>query len=269
MNKYFNEHTTILVTGASSGIGKNLAELLITKYGAKVIGVSRSQEKLNSVKELLGDKFTPLVADVGEEKDWQKLKAYILDNGLTLGGIINCAGVLPEFSAFTKDYFDNNESVIKTNYLSVIYSAKYFLQMLQSLDKAVMVNVSSSSALCPFAGVSLYSSTKTAVERFSECLAFENKKVKVVTVMPGFTKTEVLRSQNFSDKEKGLIDKISANPHRVAKKILRKASRGKKRVITGFDAHLMNFLFKFFPRTAPRLIGWFLRKTKMEGFKKI
>lgn len=269
MNKYFNVQTTILVTGASSGIGKNLSELLITKYGAKVIGVGRSEEKLNKVKELLGENFTPIIADVQEESEWQKLKTYVESNNLTLGGIINCAGVLPEFSAFTPKYFEENESVIKINYLSVIYSAKYFLPTLQSLDKAVLVNISSSSALCPFAGISLYSSTKAAVERFSECLAYENKKVKVVTVMPGFTKTDVLRSQNFSSKEKGLIDKISANPKRVAKKILRKANRGKKRVITGFDAHLMNFLFKFFPRTAPRLIGWFLRKTKMKIFEKI
>ncbi len=269
MNKYFNAHTTILVTGASSGIGKKLSELLITKYGAKVIGVGRSEEKLNKVKALLGDNFTPIIADVQEDSEWQKLKTYIESNGLTLGGIINCAGVLPEFSAFTPKYFEENESVIKTNYLSVIYSAKYFLDSLQSLDRAVLVNISSSSSLCPFAGISLYSSTKAAVERFSECLAYENKRVKVVTVMPGFTKTDVLRSQNFSGKEKGLIDKISANPQRVARKILRKASRGKKRVITGFDAHLMNFLFKFFPRTAPRLIGWFLRKTKMKIFEKI
>ena len=132
-----------------------------------------------------------------------------------------------------------------------------------------MINVSSSASLCPFAGISLYSSTKAAVTRFSECIAFENKNVNVVTVMPGFTKTEVMRNQSINEKEKGLIDKISANPIKVAKKILRKASKGKKRVITGFDAHLMNFLYKFFPTLAPRLIGWFLRKSKMKVFEKI
>ena len=87
--------------------------------------------------------------------------------------------------------------------------------------------------------------------------------------MPGFTKTEVLRSQNSTDKEKGIIDKISANPNRVAKKILKKASRGKTRIITGLDARLMNASFKLFPRLTPRLIGWVLRKTKMQIFNKI
>ena len=87
--------------------------------------------------------------------------------------------------------------------------------------------------------------------------------------MPGFTKTNVMRSQNATQKEMGIIDKISAPANKVAKKIISKASKGKKRVIIGFDAHLMNFMYKFFPRTAPRLIGWFLRKTKMKIFEEI
>ena len=49
MNKYFSEQSTILLTGASSGIGKNLASILTKKYGAKVIGVARSEEKLQAV----------------------------------------------------------------------------------------------------------------------------------------------------------------------------------------------------------------------------
>ncbi len=269
MNKYFNEQSCIILTGASSGIGKNLASLLIKNYSCKIIGVARSEEKLKAVKNELGDNFNYLLADVGEESSWQKICNYIKDNQINVTGIINSAGVLPEFSKFNGEYFDNNESVISINFLSVIYSAKYILPLIENKYKPIMINVSSSASLCPFAGISLYSSTKSAVTRFSECLGFENKNIKVVTVMPGFTKTEVMRNQTVNKKEKGLIDKISASPQKVAKKILKKAMRGKKRIITGFDAHLMNFLYKFFPRTAPRLIGWFLKKTKMKVFEKI
>ncbi len=269
MNKYFNEQSTILLTGASSGIGKNLASILIKKYGAKVIGVARNENKLQAVKDELKDNFSYLSLDVSKEESWQTIYNYITENSINLTGIINSAGVLPEFSSFNGEYFDLNKSVIDINYLSVIYSAKYLLPVIKKQNFPTMINISSSASLCPFAGISLYSSTKAAVTRFSECLSFENKKVNIVTVMPGFTKSEVMRSQNATEKEKGLIDKISASPIKVAKKILRKASKGKKRVITGFDAHLMNFLYKFFPRTAPRLIGWFLRKTKMKVFEKI
>ncbi|MBQ3235881.1 MAG: SDR family NAD(P)-dependent oxidoreductase [Clostridia bacterium] len=269
MNKYFNEQSTILVTGASSGIGKHLSKILTSVYGAKVIGVARSEEKLSAIKSELGDKFTYLTADVSIESEWQKLFNELSASSVKITGLINCAGVLPKFSSFNAEYFDKNKSVIDVNFLSVIYSAKYFLSELTNQPYPIMINVSSSSALCPFGGISLYSATKAGVERFSESLSAENKKLKVVTVMPGFTKTEVLRSQNASEKEKGLIDKISAKPEKVAKKILKRARKGKTRIITGFDAHLMNFLFKFFPRTAPRLIGWFLKKTKMKIFEEI
>ena len=269
MNKYFNEQSTILLTGASSGIGKNLATILIKKYGAKVIGVARSEDKLSKVKKELGENFTYLTFDVSLEESWQALYKHLTDNKIHLTGIINSAGVLPEFSSFNGEYFEQNKNVININYLSVVYSAKYILPVIKNQPKPTMINVSSSSSLCPFQGISLYSSTKAAVTRFSECIAYENKNVNVVTVMPGFTKTEVMRNQSINQKEKGLIDKISANPIKVAKKILRKASKGKKRVITGFDAHLMNFLYKFFPTLAPRLIGWFLRKSKMKVFEKI
>lgn len=267
MNKYFNENSIVLVTGASSGIGKCLASRLITKYGAKVIGTGRNQEKLNSVATELGDKFTPYPFDAGNENGWIEFKNYLINNGIKLTGVINSAGVLPPFKSFdeTIDY----HSVINVNYLSLIYSAKHLLPVLKESDFPIMINVSSSSALCPFAGVSIYSSTKAAAERFTECLAVENKRVLISTVMPGFTKTDVMRSQNLNEKETGIINKISANPEKVAKKILNKASKKKRRIITGIDAHFMNFLFKFFPRSAPKIITWFLRKTKMELFKEL
>ena len=175
--------------------------------------------------------------------------------------------MLPPFKRFDEncDYLQ----VINVNYLSLIYSAKHLLPILNEADNPVMINVSSSSALCPFAGVSIYSASKAAGERFSECIALEDNGVKVITCMPGFTKTNVMRSQNLNDKEQNIIDKISLPATTVAKKILNGAKKGKSRIIVGFDAHLMNFLFKFFPRTAPRLIGWFLKKSKLDLFKDI
>ncbi|MBO7214404.1 MAG: SDR family NAD(P)-dependent oxidoreductase, partial [Clostridia bacterium] len=105
MNKYFNEQSTILLTGASSGIGKCLAEILVTKYNSTVLGVGRSEEKLNMVKTLLGDKFIPITADISLESEWERLYNLVTDNGYKLSGIINCAGVLPKFSSFNSEYY--------------------------------------------------------------------------------------------------------------------------------------------------------------------
>ncbi len=269
MNKYFNEHSTVLLTGASSGIGKELAKILITKHNCKIIGVARNYEKLLFVKNELGDNFTPYPADVSFKEDWLKLNEFLLSENIKITALINCAGVLPKFSKFNANVHIEAEKVINTNFLSIVNSCGIFMPYLNEVDNPIIINVLSSSALCPFSGVSLYSATKSAGVRFSECLGFENKKIKVVTVMPGFTKTDVMRSQNANEKERGIIDKISAPADKVANKIIKRASKGKKRVIIGFDAHLMNFLYKFFPRTAPRLIGWFLKKTKMKLFEEI
>ena len=269
MNKYFNGSTTVVITGASSGIGKELAKILIVKYGCKIIGVARSQEKLEKARIELGENFTPYIMDVSVKQNWLDLKEYLAVNNVKFSALINCAGVLPKFSKFKGSVYADAEKIINTNFLSIVNSCGIFLTDLEKENNPIIINVLSSSALCPFSGVSLYSATKSAGVRFSECLGFENKKIKVITVMPGFTKTDVMRSQNANEKERGVIDKISAPADKVAKKILNKASKGKKRVIIGFDAHLMNFIYKFFPRTAPRLIGWFLKKTKMKIFEEI
>ena len=269
MNKYFNKHTTIIVTGASSGIGKCLAEILINTYGAKVIGIGRNEDKLAGVKSILGDNFTPYKMDVSSKEEWENLSTYLKAENIPVNALINCAGVLPKFSKFNKSVSFEAKSVMDTNFFSIVYSSEIFIPILKNANNPIVINVLSSSALCPFAGVSLYTASKSAGTRFSECLGFENKDILVSTVMPGFTKTDVMRNQNATDKERGIIDKISASPTKVASKILKRASSGKKRIIIGFDAHLMNLLYKFFPRTAPRLIGWFLRKTKMKLFEEI
>ncbi|MBR6737022.1 MAG: SDR family NAD(P)-dependent oxidoreductase [Clostridia bacterium] len=268
MNKYFNKHTTVLITGASSGIGKELSTLLIKEYGATVFGSGRNIEKLNLVKEALGESFICLPFDAGSLSEWERVYNYFYENGLKLNCVINCAGVLPAFSKFNKNYYEENKSVLEINLNSVIYSASTMLPLLNESENPIMINVSSSSALCPFAGVSLYTATKSAVTAFSESLSCENDKVKVVTVMPGFTKTNVMRSQTATEKEMGLIDKISNNAEKVAKIIIKKSPK-KRRIIIGADAHFMNFLYKFFPSSAPRFLTWFIKKTKMKIFEKI
>ena len=261
---------TVIITGASSGIGKSLAQILITKYNAKVLAVARNQEKLNAVKaefNNLSNLYETYSFDVGSYENWQNFKSSLDSNGVKIDCLINCAGVLPPFNKFENVTVSDFEKVVNINYLSCVYSCSLFLKDISS--GGVIINVSSSSALCGFAGVSAYSSSKVALERFSECLAVESKKVSVTTVMPGFTKTDVLRSQSQTEKERNLIDKISAPVNKVAKTIIKKASKRRSRVITGLDAHFMNFIYKFSPRTAPKFLTWFLKKSNFTTFKDI
>lgn len=84
--------------------------------------------------------------------------------------------------------------------------------------------------------------------------------------MPGFIKTDIMRNQTASDKEKKIIDKISGNCEKSVNKILNRIIRRKRRIIVGADAHFMNFAFRFFPSLAPRLITKILKKSNMRIF---
>ncbi len=271
MKKFDFTNKTVIITGASSGIGKCLAQILINDYNATVLAVARSEQKLIAVKNSFNEKSNNYLVypfNVSQNENWLNFKSTLENNGITPNALINCAGVLPTFNRFENVTVENFKEVINVNFLSAVYSCNAFLPILKE-GNGVIINVSSSSALCPFAGVSSYSASKAALERFSECLAVENTGVSVTTVMPGFTKTDVMRSQSSTEKESGVIGRLSANPYKVAKKILKSASRRKRRLITGFDAHFMNFLFKVFPNFAPKFITWFLKKSNFSTFENI
>ena len=263
---YFNK--TAVITGASSGIGAEITKILVDKYGVKVIGVARNLERLNAFKQTLknSELFTPFNFDVGSLDGFIKLDEFLKQNGIVPQILINCAGILPKFESFNEntDYL----SVVNTNFLSLVYSAKTFLPYLKQVN-GLMINVSSSSALCPFAGISTYTATKSAAQRFSESLRCENKDCRIVTVMPGFTKTDILNKQQIPSKEGKIIDFISADASKVASVILKKASKNKGRIVIGKDAHFMSFLYRFFPSLAPKIITKFLKSSKFETFKDI
>lgn len=271
MSNYDFNNKTVILTGASSGIGKCIAEILINEYNSTVYAVARNEQKLIDVKNSFNQKSNLYIVtpfDVGVHENWQNFYTNLVSSGANPSVLINCAGVLPKFSSVNFTDVKTIEDVMNINFFSIVYSSKTVLPLIRK-NKGIMINVISSSALCPFSGVASYSASKAGAERFSECLQVEETNLSVLTAMPGFTKTEVLRSQTATDKEKGLIGRISANPMRVARKILNSAKKRKKRIIIGIDAHFMNFLFKFFPRSAPRIITWFLKKTKMKIFEDI
>ncbi len=266
MNKKLLHFKTFIVTGASSGIGYEIAKYLLLNFNANVIGISKTEDKIKSVFSEFRDRFTPLALDVSKKEAWEFLAEYITKNNLPVFAIVNSAGVLPKFSAFenlSEDEFFNTFSI---NFNSIYYSAKYVLPFVRQ-NKGLMINVTSSAVLCPFSKVSAYSVSKVASERLSTIISLEEKSALISTVMPGFTKTSIMRNQTASEKELRLIDKVSSPSQKVAKKIIKKAIKGKRRIIIGSDAHMMNLLYKLMPNKAPKIINFFLRASKIEMFK--
>lgn len=267
MGKYNLQELTAVVTGASSGIGREIAKKLIERYGCRVIGVGRSEERFTAFSGQFGEKsekFSYRLFDVGERGNWEEFVRYLGREKIMPDLVVNCAGVLPKFSY----YEANAEEVLKTNFLSAVYSYETLGPLLRSNARAKIVNVGSSSALCPFAGVAAYCASKAALFRFTECIALE-KGIDFAAILPGFTSTDVFRSQHFDEKSRSLFGRFSMSADRMSDKIIKAIAQGKRRKIIGIDAHLMNFGYKFFPQFTPRLVTRILKSLKSEGFGSI
>ena len=259
----------VIITGASSGLGKHVATRLIKKFGCTVLGTGTKIEKLLALKEELGelgDKLMPFTFDVSTEEGWQEFEKHILDLPITFDVLINNAGVMPSFEKADNRPIGSSIKVLNTDFTSVVYSVKYILPHL-SADKGV-VNISSSSALCPVIGQAMYSASKGALKAYTEALRAESN-YYVGLIMPGFCKTDIFRSIEMDKKEKGLIDKVAQDPVKCAKKIVKAINKKRAKRIIGFDAHLMKLLYFLFPKNAPRIIGWFLRKSRMAIFSNL
>ncbi|MBO5338804.1 MAG: SDR family oxidoreductase [Clostridia bacterium] len=267
MKKLKYNEKTVVITGASSGIGKKLAELLIKKHSCRVYAIARNQDRLDGAKSVLGENYIPYRMDATDKQEWTHFKDFLEKSNTRVDILINCAGVLPEFKKLEKTSIDELESVLKINFLASVYSIKELMPLIN--ERGAVVNISSASALCPFGGVSTYTSSKSALDSFTVSLGCEYKNISVSSVLPGFVRTDIMKNQRLNEKEAKLIRSFSADAEKTARKILRRVARRKRRIIVGKDAHLMSFLYKFFPRLAPRLITKFLKKSGLELFNQI
>lgn len=269
MSKLDFKGKLFVVSGASSGLGRILTEKLVSD-GCKVIGIGRNEAKFVDFKTTLGDKSDMLeteIFDVSDEIGWKNLAAKLAARGDALNGLINCAGVFPPFGKAVDFTVSDIESVMKTNFLSAVYAVKNLLPFLEKSGFPTIVNVSSAAALASIVGTSGYSASKSALKAYTEILAEELRgKAYVGLVMPGFARTDIMRSQNTSFDEDKLVKKMSMPADRMAGKIFRGIRKKKRRMIFGFDARILNFFYRLMPKTTTRLVAVVLKKSKMKLF---
>lgn len=263
MSKKWLYGRNVVLTGCSTGIGKEILLLLVKKYGCNVMGVARNKTKLDELKAELGDKFSYRRFNISSREDWHNFAVEMEEIGFHCDILINNAGMIQPFGSYVNLGYDELDKLIQTNLMSVIYGCKEMLPAIMKSNYGGIVNTASASAILPFGGESIYSATKGGVKGFTESLYQELRGygIYVGCVMPGPVKTDIYKSRETGDvKADKLVESIGITAKTAGKRIVKAMARRKHRVITDLPAHLMNFGTKVCPVTVNRIVSYAMKK---------
>ncbi len=270
MKKSWLNGKTVVITGASGGLGFSVAKLLIEKYDCKIIGIARNESKILSAIETLGDKkgnFSYRLFDVSHKQNWLDFYDFLNKSNTNIDVLINNAGFMLPFAKFEKYSEAEIDEIIKTNFISNVISVKTLLPLLKKSKTPAIINVSSAAGLCAIVGQSMYCATKFAVKGFTETLQQEYKKqIYIGGIYPGFIQTDILNRQSESAKNNKLINKMMMPLDKATKKIVKRISKKKKCTVIGFDGCSMSLFGRLFPRITPSIITKVLKASKQQMF---
>ena len=231
MNKFFWQNKVIWITGASSGVGYQLAKTLLNTSCQLIL----SGRNINKLESLINKNIStpPLILafDITDKNACQIACETIKKQFHHIDLLILNAGVCP--------YFDINnfkshiiEQTMLTNMLSSSYILEHSLTMLRKSQNAIIVSITSLASIAglPF-GMGGYSASKAALDKFMESLAIElyPEKIKVLTISPGFINTPMAQKNPF-------VMPWIASPQKAVNKIIHAIE--KKRSTTCFPKQL-------------------------------
>ena len=186
-NPFSLQNKTILVTGASSGIGKAIA-IECSKMGAKVFVTGRNEQRLQETfNQLDGEQPHYIVADLTIKEDIDNLVEKVKD----LDGLVNCAGISGH-SLF---------SFLKEEEVKNMFDVNFFSQI--NKGASIVFLTSTSGILSSYIGGSIYSATKGALNGLIKSMAIElaPKKIRVNSVMPSMIETTIMSSGDVTEEQ--------------------------------------------------------------------
>ena len=217
-----------LITGASSGIGKEFARILASR-GWDLIIAARSTDKLNALKDELSNVNVRVITiDLSREQDAYDLYEHLQDENIDF--LINNAG-FGAYGEFKDVPLELEMKLVHTNVCSLHILTKLFLQDMIARDSGAILNVGSMAGFSAGPKMSSYYASKNYVVRLTEAIHEElrrkKSKVKISVLCPGPVST------NFNDVANVSFSAKSLDPHTVAEYALKKAEKGKMVIIPG------------------------------------
>lgn len=189
------EGKTVVVTGASSGIGKSIA-ILCSKVGAKVIITARREERLKeTISEMQGENEY-IVADLTRQEGIEELVSKLPK----LDGIVHCAGV--GSTLFCKNISEKDiDAVMRPNFVAPVLLQSSLLANKKISKAASVVIIASLASQSPAIGNALYSASKGALVSYAKCMALElaPRKIRVNCISPAMVRTDFLTNINVDE----------------------------------------------------------------------
>lgn len=198
---------TILITGATAGIGRACAEIF-AEAGARLVLLARREKELKSLASELLSKFgaevLSLECDVRDRKQLKQLFDSMPNNWKNLNILINNAGLAQGLDKIQDGNIDDWETMIDTNIKGLLYTTRYFLPGMVEKGSGLVINIASIAGKMAYPMGNVYCATKSAVKALSEAMAIDlnGTGVRVCNIDPGLVETEFALVRFKGDKEK-------------------------------------------------------------------
>ena len=255
------KNKVVLITGASSGIGKQTA-IEFAKLGSNIILVARRKNKLEQVEnELKQFNVKTLVCscDVSKKDQVEKMSKIVLEKFNSIDILVNNAGFAIYGSVYDLSVNDI-ESQMETNYFGMVYCTKNFLPLMLEKKSGHIVNVASVAASFGLPGIASYCASKFAMLGFSEGLKHElnGTGVGITVVSPIMVKTDFFDHPSFEKMPKYSPTSLSAKT--VAKAIVKASSSSRLEIITPSIVRIAVWLKHTFPYLINPILGKSFKK---------
>lgn len=195
----------IVLTGDSKGLGKEIAKTILNNTDYGIIGISRSSaDTVKDIQESYKDRFIHISYDLSNAEGIKELYLNQLKKIGKIYGLVNNSAIAYD-DIVTNLKVDLLEQMYKVNVFSPMHLTKYVIRdMLLNKIEGSIVHISSVSAHTGYKGLSMYASTKGALEAFSKGVAREwgSKGIRSNCVAPGFMETSMSQSLTLEQKER-------------------------------------------------------------------
>lgn len=236
-----------IITGASSGLGKEFVRLLANDENLdEIYALARNEEKLNDLKSEFGEKIKPYSIDLSDINNIKTFENFIKNLNANVKILINNAG-FAKFCSYDDISIDESLNMIDLNISGVVAMGLVCIPFMEKGSH--IINIASQAAFQPVPYQNIYSATKSFVKNYSQALNVElkDKGITVTAVCPGWIKTNLFDRGCINAKIAPKNFVFMVTPDVVAQKALKDAYKGKDISVYGLYVNICRLITRILP----------------------